>query len=208
MPDEPDRAVITSREKNGVTLTKEPRWPFVLLYLFMLAGMVGVSLNTDSIRIDYSVGVVGGLLFVVGIVAYLAHGRVRRRSPFTFDGPTLLGNLPRHIFILTCIAFIGFLFFVSVIQIMIVTFNVSIFDQSCGVPSQRDTALFVWDAMARGALKFLADYLRLAPDGCAVNRTSNSAWLSALFIQFFTSIVLVWYAISFARAWYVRLRQR
>jgi hypothetical protein len=91
-------------------LRKEPRWPFILLYLFMWAGMIGISLNTDPIKLDYSIGVAGGLLFVVEIVAYLAHGRIRRRSPFAFDGPTLIGNLPRHIFILTGIIFIGFVF--------------------------------------------------------------------------------------------------
>jgi hypothetical protein len=189
-------------------LRKEPRWPLVLLYLFMWAGMIGISLNTDPIKLDYSIGVIGGLLFVAGIVAYLAHGRIRRRSLFAFDGPTLLGNLPRHIFILTGIIFIGFIFFGGVIQIMIITFNAAVFDQACVMPSQRDTALFVWNAMARGAFKFLATYLHLAPDGCAVSKTGYTAWVSALCIQFFTSIVLVWYAVSFARAWYARLTQR
>jgi hypothetical protein len=191
--------------ESGVASRKDARWPFVLLYLFMWAGMIGISLNTDPIKLDYSIGVVGGLLFVVGIVAFLAHGRIRRRSLFAFDGPTLLRNLPLHIFILTGIIFIGLVFFAGVIQIMIITFNAAIFDQSCVMPSQRDTALFVWNAMARGAFKFLATYLHLAPDGCAVSKTSYTAWVSGLCIQFFTSIVLVWYAVSFVRAWYVRL---
>jgi hypothetical protein len=195
---------MTSTDAPG----KDARWPFVLLYLFMWAGMIGISLNTEPIRLDYGIGVVGGLLFVIGIVAYLAHGRIRRRSLFAFDGATLLGNLPRHIFILTGIIFIGFLFFACVIQIMIITFDAAVFDQSCIMPSQRDTALFVWNAMARGALKFLAAYLHLAPDGCAVNKTGYTARVSALCIQFFTSIVLVWYGVSFARAWYARLTHR
>jgi hypothetical protein len=194
---------MTSTDTPG----KDARWPFVLLYLFMWAGMVGISLNTEPIKLDYSIGVVGGLLFVVGIVVYLAHGRIRRRSPFAFDGP-MLGNLPRHVFILTAIIFIGFLFFAGVIQIMVITFNAPVFDQSCVMPSQRDTALFVWNAMARGAFKFLATYLHLAPDSCAVSKTGYTAWVSALCIQFFTSFVLVWYAVSFARAWYARLTHR
>jgi hypothetical protein len=193
--------------ERGVASGKDARWPFALLYLFMWAGMIGISLNAKPIKLEYSMGVVGGSLFVAGIIVHLTHGRIRRRSLFAFDGPTLLGNLPLHIFILTGIIFIGFVFFVGVIQIMIITFNAAVFDQSCVMPSQRDTALFVWNAMARGAFKFLATYLRLARDGCAVSETSYSAWISGLCIQFFTSIVLLWYAVSFLRAWYSRLTE-
>jgi hypothetical protein len=60
----------------------------------MWAGMVGVSLNSDPIKLDYSVGVVLGLLILVGIISYLALGRLRRRLFFTFDRPRSLGNLP------------------------------------------------------------------------------------------------------------------
>jgi hypothetical protein len=49
--------------------------------------------------------------------------------------------------------------------------NAAVFDQFCVVPSQRHTASFVWDAMARGAFEFPAIYLRLVPDGCAVSKT-------------------------------------
>jgi hypothetical protein len=199
---------VTSTDENGATPKRDARWPFVLLYLFMWAGMFGISLNSDPIKLEYSIAVVMGLLVVAGLVAYLAVGRIRGHSLFGFDGPTFFGNLARHVFILTGIAFIGFLFFAAVIQIMVISLNAPIFDLVCVRPSQRDVALFVWDAMARGALKFLAGYLHLAPDGCTPNEGSLARSATELCIQFFTSIVLVWYAISFAKAWYARLRRQ
>jgi len=199
---------VTKIENDTAAPQPDARWPFVLLYLFMWAGMLGISFNSDPIKLEYSVAVAAGLLIIAGIVVYLAVGRIRGHLLFRFDGPTFLGNIARHIFILTGIAFIGFLFFAAVIQIMVLSFKAPIFDLSCVRPSQRDVALFVWDAMARGAFKFLAGYLHLAPDGCTPNEGSLARSATAVCIQFFTSIVLVWYAISFAKAWYSRIRRR
>ncbi len=194
--------------KNGDAAAKDARWPFVMLYLFMWAGMIVTTLNSDPIKFEYSVAVVCGLVVVVAIVAFLTYGRIRGHSPFDFDRPTLLGNISWHIFILTGVMFIGFLFFGCIVQIMILTFGAPIFEPSCVKPSQRDVALFVWDAMARGAFKFLAKYLHLSPDGCAPNTSSFAASATSLVMTAFTSIVLIWYAISLAKAYYARLRRR
>jgi len=59
--------------------------------------------------------------------------------------------------------------------------------------------------MARGALKYFAKYVNLAPEGCAP-AASNAAWIAAQGVKYFTSIVLAWYAVSFVKAWYTRLR--
>jgi hypothetical protein len=53
--------VVVAGQKSEST-PENARWPFVLLYLFTWAGMVGMSLNSDPIKLDYSVGVVLGLL--------------------------------------------------------------------------------------------------------------------------------------------------
>jgi hypothetical protein len=192
---------------NGNVPKKDARWPFAMLYLFMWAGMIMTALNRDPIKFEFSFAIVFGLLAIAGIVAYLAHGRLRGLSLFTFESyPTILGNLALHIFILTGVMFIGYIFFGSVVQIMILTFNAPIFEPSCVVPSQRDVALFIWDAMARGAFKFMATYLHIAHDGCVVNAKTWTTWITALCLSGFTSIVLVWYAISFVKAYYTRIR--
>jgi hypothetical protein len=198
-------AVVREVQKDEATPAKDARWPFVMLYLFMWMGMITTTLNTDPIKFEYSIAVVIGLLIVLGIVGYLAYGRIRGLTLFTFDKPTLLGNVAWHIFILTGVLFIGFLFFLSVAQIMILSFGAPLFEPSCVTPSQRDVALFVWDAMAKGAFKFLARYLHLSPDGCAPNVHSTTASATSLGMTAFTSLVLVWYAISLAKAYYRRL---
>jgi hypothetical protein len=185
----------------------DARWPFVMLYAFMWAGMIVTTLNTDPIKFEYSIALVLGLLIVIGIVAFLTYGRIRGHSLFNFDGPTLLGNISWHIFILTGVMFVGFLFFASIVQIMILTFGAPIFEPSCLKPSQRDVALFVWDAMARAAFKFLTKYLQLSPDGCAQS-SSLVASATSLCMTAFTSLVLVWYAISLAKAYCRRLKRR
>jgi hypothetical protein len=184
---------------------RDARWPFIALYAFMWAGMIGISLNTDPIRFDTSVAVVLGLAAVAGMVIYLAVGRLRRWSPFDFSSSTLLGNVPRHVFILTGVVFASFLFFAAVIQIMVLWLQVPLFDPSCGLPSQRDVARFVWNAIAHGTFKFFADYLHLGPDHCAVAKTTV-AWVTGLCVQWFTSLVVVWYALGLLRAWFNRLR--
>src|SRR5262249_49420578 len=189
-----------------VPAKKDARWPFVLLYAFMWAGMIMTTLNRDPIKFGFSIGVVLGLLAIVGIVAWLAHGRIRRHSLFSFEYyPSVLGNLALLIFILTGIIFIGYIFFACVLQIMILTFNAPIFEPSCVIPSQRDVALFVWNAMARGAFKFLARYMDLSPDGCIPNKSSWTVQVTSLGLTAFTSLVLVWYAVSFVKAYYTRL---
>jgi hypothetical protein len=198
---------VRTTSSEGKMPNKNPRWPFVMLYLFMWAGMIMTTLNRDPITFDFSIAIVFGLLAIAGIVTYLAHSRIRGRSPFTFHFfPTLAGNLALHIVILTGVIFIGYIFFISVVQIMILKFNAPIFESSCVVPSQRDVALFVWEAMARGAFKFVAKYLHIAHDGCVLNPTSRTAKITSLCLTAFTSLVLVWYVINFGKAYYVRLR--
>lgn len=117
--------------ENGAS-KKDARWPFVMLFLFMWAGMIGTTLNRDPIKFDFSIAVVVGLLAIVGIVAFLARGRLRGHSLFHFDYyPTLFGNLALHVVILTGVMFIGYLFFSCVVQIMILTFSAPIFEPSC-----------------------------------------------------------------------------
>jgi hypothetical protein len=185
---------------------KDARWPFVMLFLFMWAGMVGTTLNGDPIKLKFSVAIVFGLLVIIGIIAFLAHGRMRGVSLFNFDTyPTLVGNFAWHVLILTGVFFIGYLFSISVVQIMILTFNAPIFEPSCVLPSQRDVALFVWDAMARGVFKFFAKYLHIAPDGCLADAKNWTPWVTSLVLTGFTSLVVVWYAISFVKSYYRRL---
>jgi hypothetical protein len=198
---------VSATPNEAKSPKKDARWPFVMLYLFMWVGMIMTTLNRDPIKFEFSIAIVFGLLAIAGIIVFLAHGRIRGRSPFTFDlYPTIAGNLALHVFILTGVMFIGYIFFGSVVQIMILRFNAPIFEPSCVAPSQRDVALFVWDAMARGAFKFVAKYLHIAHDGCTPNATSWTARITSLCLTGFTSFVLVWYAISFGKAYYVRLR--
>jgi hypothetical protein len=195
-----------TREKDAPQ--EDARWPFVMLYLFMWTGMILTTLNDDPIKLEYSIALVIGLLAVAGVVAVLTYGRIRGYSPFKFDRPTLLGNIAWHMFILTGVVFMGFLFFGSIVQILILSFGAPIFEPSCIKPSQRDVALFVWDAMAKGAFKWLARYLQLSPDGCLPNESSLAASAMSFCMTAFTSLVLVWYALSLAKAYYRRLRQQ
>jgi hypothetical protein len=64
--------------EDSKTGKKDARWPFVMLYLFMWAGMIMTTFNRDPIKFEFSMTVVLGLLAVGGIVAYLAHGRIRQ----------------------------------------------------------------------------------------------------------------------------------
>jgi hypothetical protein len=199
---------VLDRPTDDAASKKDPRWPFVMLYLFMWAGMIMTTLNRDPIKFEFSIAVVLGLLATAGIALYVVHGRIRGLSLFSFDYyPTFLGNLALHILILTGVMFIGFIFFASIVQIAILALNARIFEPSCIMPSQRDVALFVWDAMARGGFKFLAKYLDLSSDGCAPNKDSWTASATSLCLTAFTSLVLIWYAISFAKAYYSRIRR-
>jgi hypothetical protein len=197
-------------EKTGGKATannKDARWPFVMLYLFMWTGMIMTSLNTDPIKLEYSIALVVGFAVVLGIVIFLVHARWRSKSFFAFQNASVLGNLAWHLFLMTGIVFISFLFFTSVVQIMVLSLGVPVFDQGCAV-SQRDTALFVWDAMAKGAFKFLAKYLNLPAEACAPNMSDWTVTITAQAIRWFTALVVVWYAISLGKAWVTRKNWR
>ena len=193
----------TSGDRQG----RDALWPFIALYAFMWAGMIGMSLNTDAIKLDYSVAAVLGLACAFGIVIYLAAARLRRRTLFEFDQSTLLGNFARHVLLLTGIVFFCFLSWAAVVQIMVLTFHAPVFESGCDRISQRDVALFVWEGMAKGVFKFLAGYLPLPIEACAPNPTGWTATITAQCVRWFTALVVVWYAISFIKAWYVRARQ-
>jgi len=186
---------------------KDAVWPFFMVYGFMWAGMFGMALNTDPIKMDYSLAVVLGLACVLGIVIFLATARLRRRTFFDFGHSTIVGNLAWHVFILTGIIFCCFLFFVAVVQIMILTLGAPVFESGCARISQRDVALFVWDAMAKGAFKFLAGYLHLPVEACPPRTTGWTATITAQCVRWFTALVVVWYVVGFAKAWYFRVRQ-
>jgi hypothetical protein len=181
-------------------------WPFFALYAVMWAGMIGTSLNTDAIKADYSPAVILGFALVLAIVVFFAAARFRRQVLFGFGHSTHVGNLAWHVFIVTGIVFICYLFFLSVVQIEVIPFGASIFDASCATISQRDTAFFVWEAMAKGAFKFFAQYLPAPTEACAP-AASWAATITAQFIRWFTALVVVWYVVSFAKAWYQRLRR-
>jgi hypothetical protein len=198
------RDIKSNTDANG----KDARWPFVLLYAFMWAGMLGTTLNSDPIKLDYTFAVVLGLVAIMGVVLFLAIARLRRQTFIAFAHPTKIGNLAWHIFLLTGVVFISFLFFAAAVQIMILSFGVSVFESGCDNISQRDVALFVWDAMAKGAFKFLAKYLHLPAEACAPNTTSLTVTATAQGIRWFTALVVVWYVIGFVKAWYARLRQK
>jgi hypothetical protein len=177
-----------------------------MLYAFMWTGMIMTTLNHDPIKLEWSIAIVFGFLFVIGIIAYLAHGRLRGTSIFVDFYQSFLGNLALHIFILTGVFFLGYLFLMSVVQIMVISFHAPIFEASCALPSQRDVALYVWDAVARGVFKVFAKYLGIVHDGCLPDAKSWTSWITSLCLTGFTSLVLVWYAISFAKGYYARAR--
>ena len=76
---------MVDTQNSSVPAKKDARWPFVLLYAFMWAGMIMTTLNRDPIKFGFSIGVVLGLLAIVCIVAWLAHGRIRQHSVFSFE---------------------------------------------------------------------------------------------------------------------------
>jgi hypothetical protein len=185
---------------------KDARWPFVLLYFTMWGGMIGMSLNDDPIKLDLSPPVVFGLIAILGIVTLIAASRYFGLSPFTFPYATAIGNLAWHILILTGIIFISFLFFACAVQIMVLEFDAPLFQSGCEKISQRDVSLFVWDAMAKGALKFVASYVPLPAGTCAPDTSSRVTVVSAIFIRWFTALIVVWYVIGLGKSWYIRVR--
>jgi hypothetical protein len=198
---------VSDAENATGTKGRDARWPFFMLYAVMWGSMIATSLNTDAIKMDYSLAVVLGLACILGVVVYLATARLRRRTVIAFDHSTILGNLAWHIFLLTCVIFTTFLFFTAVVQIMVLTFGAPVFENGCDRVSQRDVALFVWDAMAKGAFKFLASYLHIPAESCAPDAAGWTATITSQCIRWFTALVVVWYVVSFAKAWYIRVRQ-
>jgi|SRR5208337_1125854 len=199
---------MTNSRAKGTSETEgnDARWPFVALYCVMWAGMIGTGLNCDPIKFDFSFAVVFGLVGVLGIAGFIAAGRFYRSSPFAFPHSTVHGNLAWHIFLLTGAVFISFLFFDSLVQIMILKFGAPVFQSGCEKISQRDVSLFVWEAMAKGALKFAAKYVPLPAGSCAPDMNARVTEVSALIIRSFTALVLLWYVISLGKAWYWRAR--
>jgi hypothetical protein len=183
---------------------KDALWPFVMVFVMMWGSMIGTTLNTDPIQ---SVGFTSalGLVSAVAIVVFLATARLRRWSLFTFPYSHFIANLAWHIFVLSGILFICYLTFDGLVQTMVLVFGAPVFESACDKISERDTALFVWDAMAKGAFKFLAGYLHLPAEACPP-RTSWAGFITAQSIRWFTALVLVWYVIGFARTWYARVR--
>jgi hypothetical protein len=183
---------------------RDARWPFVMLFLFMWAGVIGTASNTDPIKFDFTVVTVFGIITVFGIVTYLAFARWRNQRVFVFGRRSVLGNLAWHVFLLTGIVFITFVFFNAAVQVLILGFNLPLFEPGCTV-SQRDTALFVWNAMAKGAFKFLAGYLDLPTEACRPIEVDWVAPALSQMIRWFTAIVIIWYVVSFLKSWYARL---
>jgi hypothetical protein len=184
---------------------RDALWPFIMVFIMMWGGMIGTTLNTDPIQ---SIGLTGGFGFVcaLGIVAFLAMARMRRWSLFTFPYSRLYANLAWHIFVLTGILFICYLAFDGMVQVLVLIFGAPVFESGCDKLSERDTALFVWDAMAKGAFKFLAGYLHIPAEACIPSRVSWTATITAQVIRWLTALVVVWYVIGFVRTWHARMR--
>ncbi|WP_144061134.1 hypothetical protein [Hyphomicrobium denitrificans] len=137
----------------------------VVLFIVMWDGMIGTTLNSDPIRSVNLTGVFG-LIAVFRIAVALAMGRLHGWSSFTFPHARFFANLAWHVFLLTCILFICYLACDGLVQILVLIFGAPVFEGDCGKISERDTALFVWDAMAKGAFKFLAGYLHIPAEAC------------------------------------------
>lgn len=188
-----------NKEKTGGT------WPFYFLFASMWAGMIGTTLNTDPVKPGLSLSTAVMLPLLVGVLVFFAWARWHGKSFFSHNHPTALGNLAWHIFVLTGVIFLSYLVFDAVVQFMLSPLGVPVFEAGCQV-SERDTALFVWDAMAKGAFKFIAPYLHIPSAYCAANASSLTVTAVALFIRWYTALVVVWHAVSLAKAWILQRR--
>ncbi len=186
----------------------DARWPFVFLYCFMWAGMIGISLNSDPIKFDLALAPIVGLIAVFAALIFMTASRFHRRTPFAFTHSTAFGNLAWHVFILTGIVFLSMLFFACAVQILVLKFHAPIFQSGCEKISQRDVSLFVWEAMAKGALKFVANYIPMPEGSCAPDPSSRVTGITALVIRWFTALVVVWYVLGLGKAWYARTTNR
>jgi len=192
-------------DPSADTKGKDSLWPFIVLFIIMWVGMIGTTLNTDPIQ-SVTVSSAFGFICALGIVAFLATARVRRWSLFTFPYSSLVANFAWHIFVLTGILFISYLTFDAMVQMLVLVFGAPVFESGCDKLSERDTALFVWDAMAKGAFKFLAAYLHIPAEACLPSRTAWTSTITEEGIRWFTALVVVWYVIGFTKAWHARVR--
>lgn len=179
---------------------RDVRWPFYFLFATMWAGMIGTTLNTDPVKPGITLSTVVMVPLILGVLVTLAWVRWRGRSVFGFQFATTLGNLGWHVFVLTGIIFLSYLFFDAVVQLLMYGFDVPMFSPGCAV-SERDTALFVWDAMAKGAFKFLANYLHIPAEACAPNTSSSAVMITTQCMRWYTALVVVWHVLSFAKTW-------
>ncbi len=192
---------------EGADGAKNPHWPFFFLFAAMWAGMIGTTLNTDPVKPGVSVQSIVVMLGLLGALILLARARWRRRGVFFSLFSTTLGNFFWHVFVLTGIIFLSYLFFDAIVQLMIFGFHVPVFESRC-IVSERDTALFVWDAMAKGAFKFLAPYLHIPAESCPPNTSSWTVYTMTGMIQCYTALVVVWHVFDFAMTWAKSIRGR
>lgn len=186
---------------------KNPRWPFFFLFAAMWAGMIGTTLNTDPVKPGVSVQSIVVMIVLLGALILLARARWRRRGVFSSLFSSTLGNFSWHVFVLTGIIFLSYLFFDGTVQLMIFGFHVPVFESGC-VVSERDTALFVWDAMAKGAFKFLASYLHIPAESCPPNTSNWTVYAMTQIIRWYTALVVVWHVIDFALTWAKSMKSR
>lgn len=185
---------------------RDAPWPFFVIYGVMWAGMIGTTLNTDPVKPGLTLSTVVMMPLILGVLVALAWARWYGRSLFgSHFSKTMLGNLSWHVFVLTGVIFLSYLFFDAVVQLLMFGFGVPMFTPGCAV-SERDTALFVWEAMAKGAFKFLARYLHIPTEACAPNALSWTVAVTMQCIRWYTALVVVWHALSFAMSWLRQLR--
>lgn len=198
--------MINKTNDDGAGSGQGASWPFFVIYAVMWAGMIGTTLNTDPIKSGLTVSTVVMMPVLLAILILLTRARWRGHSVFLNEFTSPLSNLGWHVFVLTGVIFLSYLFFDGVIQMMMY-FHVPVFDPGCAV-SERDTALFVWDAMAKGAFKFLAKYLNIPVEACAPNASNRSVMAAMELIRWYTALVIVWHVISFARTWLKQLQSQ
>ncbi|MBS0240295.1 MAG: hypothetical protein JSR89_17920 [Proteobacteria bacterium] len=200
---------MTDDRSETVDDGKNSRWPFFFLFALMWAGMIGTTLNTDPVKPGISVQLIVVMFLLFGVLIFLARARWRRRGVFSLYSSTTLGNLGWHVFLLTGIIFLSYLFFDGVIQMMIFGFHIPVFENGC-VVSERDTSLFVWDAMAKGAFKFLASYLHIPAESCPPITSSWTVTTATQTIRWYTALVVVWHVLDFGWTWAksIKLRER
>lgn len=169
--------------------------------------MIGTTLNTDPVKPGITPATIVMMPIILGVLLMLAGARWRGHSIFAQRFETVLGNLGWHIFVLTGVVFLSYLFFNAVVQVLMFGFDLPVFDRACAV-SERDTALYVRDAMAKGAFKFLAKYLHIPAETCRPNSSSWAVAITTQCIGWYTALVVVWHVVNFAMTWMRQARSR